>query len=50
MKLVPSADRGEGSARVDPAELTMVIRKTLDPNDPIGPDVPRIVALFVFEI
>ncbi len=44
VKLVPSADSGDGSARVDPAEFTMVILTALDPKDPIVPVVPEMVA------
>jgi len=44
VKLVPSDDSVDGSARVVPAELTIVSRTTLAPNEPMVPDVPEIVA------
>ena len=45
MKLVPSVDRTDGSARVVPLLFTMVIRWMLaEPNDPMPPVAPLIVA------
>jgi hypothetical protein len=46
VKLVPSLVRVDGSVRVLPLELTIVIRVTLDPNDPMRPFVPEIVVYY----
>jgi hypothetical protein len=43
-KLVPSGESPEGCAKVDPSDATIATSTPAAPNEPIGPDVPLMVA------